>query len=401
MLRGVSFFKTVNWFRRPRALYFENARIVDPVAGETRGNLRLANGRIDGINVESKRGDTRFDLDGAIVLPGLINAHDHLELNNFPRWKQRPCYDNAREWALEANSLLDSEPTIVNARAVPLADRLLIGGLKNLLAGVTTVAHHNPFHAPLRSNYPVRVVSRYGWSHSLYLSRNFAATYRRTPHDAPYMIHLAEGTDAGAQQELDTLDRAQALRDNTVLIHGVGLTPSQRAYAIGQGASLVWCPSSNLFLLNATATVGEFSSFHRLGVGSDSRLTGERDLLDELRVARETKQISNEALSSAVTSDAANILRLKEVGRIQRGMRADLVILPNYFKSAAAAIGSVQRVELRAVMLGGQVRVADTDLARLMPQHTRVTVDGYDKLLEADLAQRLAANAISEPGVVL
>ena len=32
------------------------------------------------------------DLDEAVVLPGLINAHDHLELNSFPRLKWRPRY---------------------------------------------------------------------------------------------------------------------------------------------------------------------------------------------------------------------------------------------------------------------------------------------------------------------
>lgn len=400
-MRGVSIYLDVNWFRHTPALYFENARLVDPLDGETRGTLRVANGRIASINTPPQRGDIRFDLDGALVLPGLVNAHDHLELNNFPRWKERPCYANAREWALETNARLDSDPDIVAARAVPLADRLLIGGLKNLLAGVTTVAHHNPFHAPLRHNFPVRVVSRYGWSHSLYLSPHFAANYRRTPLTAPYMIHLAEGTDAAAQQELDILDKAQALQANTVLIHGVGLTPSQRALAMAQRSGLVWCPSSNFFLLGATATVNEFSGAHLLGIGSDSRLTGERDLLDELRVARETKQVSGDALVRAISVDAAAFLRLTGVGRLTRGARADLIILPNTYPSAAEAIGVIRRDELRAVIIDGTVRVADPDFARLIPHSGRVKVDGRDKVIESSLAQRLSTNSVQEQGVEL
>ncbi len=392
----------MKWFFESDALYFDNGRVVDSARGEIGTTLRIARGRIDGVNVAPPRADVRFDLDGAIVMPAFINAHDHLELNNFPRWKHRPCYANAREWAMEMNARLDSDAEIVAARTVPLADRLFIGGLKNLLSGATTVAHHNPFHAPLRSkHFPVRVVSRYGWSHSLYLSPDFARAYRSTPRNAPYMIHLAEGTDADAQNELARLDDAGALGDNTVLIHGVGLTETQRALAIQKRAALAWCPSSNFFLLNETARVREFSDAHLLAVGSDSRLTGDGDLLDELRVARETKQISQDALLRAVTCDAANILRVRNVGIIERGVRADLVILPNTFGSAADALGNLARADLRAVILDGTVRVADLDFAPLLPDAVRVNLDGREKILARDLAKRYARNSIRETGVEL
>lgn len=391
----------MNWFQNSPALYFENARVADSAHGEQNGALRISRGRIDGVNVAPQRGDVRFDLDGAFVMPALVNAHDHLELNNFPRWKNRQWYANAREWAMEANAQLDTDSEIVAARRVPLADRLFIGDLKNLLCGATTVAHHNPLHAPLRKNFLVSVVPRYGWSHSLYLSPDFANAYLKTPRDAPYMIHLAEGTDAAAQNELEQLDNAGALNDLTVLIHGVGLTETQRAHAIGKRAALVWCPSSNFFLLNETARVREFSDAHLLAIGSDSRLTGERDLLEELRVARSTKQISPDALFRAVTSDAARILRLRELGAIERGKRADLVILPNTFRSAADALGNISRADLRAVVVGGMFRVADSDFTALMPNAVHARLDGREKILTRDLAARYTQNSIREAGLEL
>lgn len=391
----------MNWFPSANALFFENARIVDALRGETPGTLRLIGGRIDGINTPSRKSDTRFDLAGAWVIPGLINAHDHLELNNFPRWKNRPGYANAREWAAQANARLDTDPAIVAARRVPLAERLFIGGLKNLLAGTTTVAHHNPYHAPLRNHFPVRVVARYGWSHSLYLAPDFAPTYHRTPRSAPFMIHLAEGTDAEARQELARLDAAGALDDNTVLIHGVGLGESERARAIQKRAALVWCPASNFFLLNATAQVRDFSDAHLLALGSDSRLTGERDLLAEVHIARATQQLSQEALLRAVTTDSARILRLKDVGRIACGMRADLIILPAHLDSPAEALGNLARADLRAVILNGVVRIADPDFALLIKNPARILLDGREKILAPDLVTSISRLSVGEPGLTL
>ena len=82
------------------------------------------------------------DLDGAFVLPGLINAHDHLELNHFGSLKPRDRYRNATEWIDDLRPLIRSDPGIRRKAAFPLRDRLFIGGLKNLLAGVVSPTHY-------------------------------------------------------------------------------------------------------------------------------------------------------------------------------------------------------------------------------------------------------------------
>jgi cytosine/adenosine deaminase-related metal-dependent hydrolase len=215
------------------------------------------------------------------------------------------------------------------------------------------------------------------------------------------MIHLAEGTDAEAQNELERLVAADALHSNTILIHGVGLTPSQSAAAISRGAGLVWCPSSNFFLLNASASVGDFSNARALAVGSDSRLTGERDLLDELHFAKDSNQISSDALLRAVTSDAAAMLRLRDVGRLAPGKRADLLILPRRYRSAADALGTISRAELRAVIRDGTLRIADPDFALVCPDATRALLDDRTKLISRDLANQYRQSSIQETGFEL
>ena len=52
-------------------------------------------------------------------------------------------------------------------------------------------------------------------------------------------------------------------------------------------------------------------------LGTDSRLSGEGDLLDELRAAHATRQVSARSLVFAVTAGAAAILRLPSAGRLE------------------------------------------------------------------------------------
>src|SRR5205807_3756514 len=62
------------------------------------------------------------------------------------------------------------------------------------------------------------------------------------------LIHVAEGVDEAAEAELGRLEELGCLRRNTVLVHGVALSPRDCERVVASGASLVWCPASNAFL---------------------------------------------------------------------------------------------------------------------------------------------------------
>lgn len=387
------------------AISFVNAQVLGP-DGIVAERLRIVGGQVAEIGGTPRRGDRIVALDGSVVLPGLINAHDHLELNNFPRLKWQERYANASEWIADFQPRFATDPRLTGPRAVPLAERLLIGALKNLLAGATTVCHHNPLHRPMRRRYPVRLVTRFRFSHSFLIDGESLATdYRRTPQNWPWIVHLAEGTDAAAAAELPRLEQLRCLGPNTLLVHGVALTPPDQERILECGGGLIWCPSSNLFTLGATADVRRFAAVHRVALGSDSRLSGERDLLDELHVASQTGQISGAELYRMVTLNAADLLRIPSLGRLAPSLPADLVILPPSDRPPLETLLAARRADLRLVMLAGRPLVTDPDFAPLFAatgrKFTAVRLDGREKLLAREIADRLRHGTIGEEGLEL
>ncbi len=221
-----------------------------------------------------------LDLSGLEIMPGLINAHDHLHFALFPQLGSGP-YANATDWAHDI--YLPQEDPVRRHLRVPKELRLLWGGLRNLLAGVTTVSHHDHWHPVFEGNFPVRVVREYGWAHSLEFTADVRAAFDAAPPGAPFLIHLGEGTDESAAQEIFRLDEMGALSTRTVLIHAVGLTTEGWARAGEAGAAMIWCPRSNIFTLGRTVDPRALDPARPRAMGTDSSITAGGDLLDELR----------------------------------------------------------------------------------------------------------------------
>jgi cytosine/adenosine deaminase-related metal-dependent hydrolase len=333
-------------------------------------DLSIRHGRI--LPFDSSVEDSlSLDVSGHLILPGLINSHDHLEFNLFPRLGKGP-HANYVEWA----------ESVYHPRRSPLKEHLLVpkpirlmwGGLKNLLGAATTVCHHNPYEPSVFDvGFPVRVVRRFGWAHSLHFSQGVSTLYRNTPKRWPFLLHAAEGTCWRSWAEIERLSEAGVLSDRTVLIHGVALDKVTLALLRRFRTSLVWCPSSNLFTLGQTLKEEVFDSGLIIALGSDSALTGEGDLIDELRVARRTKRSSLAGLFDMVTVNAAKILRLNHgAGEIREGGQADLVAVVDKHATPAETLRDLLP---ELVILRGKMKLVSRRLADRLPRRCKTSLE--------------------------
>lgn len=271
------------------------------------------------------------------VRPGLINAHDHLHRNHYGRLGIPP-YANARDWAADIQSSFAAE--IAQGRKVARRTALLAGAWKNLLAGVTHVVHHDPWECDFDRGFPIHVVQIASADSVVRLPEGHLAS------DAPFALHVAEGVDDSAAEEVRALRTRKALNSRLLAVHAVGADANGVAMLRDSGCAVVWCPTSNHFLFDRSAPVELLERIDVL-LGSDSLLTGAGTLLDEIRTARHT--ISDTRLLDAVGALAARRLGIA-APYLAPGSKADIVLLRRNVLEATAE-------DVLIVIVAGEPRV--------------------------------------------
>lgn len=365
----------------------------------TRGPIRdgwidVSRGRIAGIGASStarRAGaaggtETRVvDLGAVAVLPGLVNAHTHLELSAL--WGRVPPAPTMPEWvrdlmARRAQESADEKAAIERAIDEAVAcGTALVGDVGNSLASVGPLRRSRlsavVFKELIRfggddaealvgeaveavrstGTGPVRVslAAHAPYSVAPALFRAMRAAADALP-DAPYGVHLAESPEeieflargTGAWRRLledlgawdsrwappgcgpvEYLDRLGWFGPRALVVHGVQLTDAELARLAAAGATLVTCPRSNRWTGAGTPPVARFyASGARVAVGTDS-LASAPDLnlfaeLAELR--RLAPAVPARALLASATIEGARALGFDaDLGAIEPGRRAALI----------------------------------------------------------------------------
>ena len=294
----------------------------------------------------SGRFDVTLHVPDGTLQPGLINAHDHLHRNHYGRLGHPP-YEDAYEWGRDIHHRCTE--AIARGRAVPRREALLRGAWKNLRAGVTTVVHHDAWEPAFEEDFPIRVV-RVRSAHSL----GFELELPAASSGEPFAIHLAEGVNVAAAEEVRALDSRGLLTADLLAVHAVGVDARGIQRLRSAGAAVVWCPTSNKFLFGRTAPAGLLASEIDVLLGSDSLLTAEGSLLRELYVARRLGLLPRDRLCDAVGATAARRLGV-EAPSLKEGSRADVVVLRRPLLDAAES-------DVAVVVAAGALRVLDPAL---------------------------------------
>jgi cytosine/adenosine deaminase-related metal-dependent hydrolase len=348
-------------------------------------NLQIAGGKITGIFPYTATGygeSQQFNFTNALVFPGLINSHDHLDFNLFPQLGGQR-YSNYKEWARHIHQ--NHKDEIAAVLQVPALLRSKWGVYKNLLCGVTTVVNHGESSG--MGNELLTVFEQCQCLHSVGFEKNWKLKLNHPfKIKQAAVIHVGEGSDWAAYDEIDQLTRWNLFRKPVIAIHGVAMSEEQAK----KFKALVWCPASNYFMFKKTAAVNELKKHTRMLFGTDSVLTSPWNIWDHIRLARKTGLLTDMELYDTLNINAANTWQLNK-GEIAEGKDADVVIAKmNGDKNDTGTFFSLNPANLLMVIHQGDIRLFDESLLNqitnvMKGNFSRIAVNGTNKYVQGDL----------------
>ena len=283
-----------------------------------------------------KNVETEIDLDGQIIFPGLINGHDHLIDTSWHSLGKMPV-DNWYEW--EAS--IHSEPDYKLQQKLSATDLYIVGMYKNVISGATTIVDHYPSEVSgTFTNHELASILKYFYqAHSvsdkrLHWCHNIAEQYRNTQGILPFIIHAGEGKAKEISEEIDNLNKIDALSKNTVLVDCCYLNDSELQLIASKNASIVWIPESSEKIFGRQP---DLKTIRELGIkvciGTDSSNTGSSNMYTAFKAAKKysadflNNSISSKDLVKMATIEAAKIFGLeKEAGSLVPGKSSDFIV---------------------------------------------------------------------------
>ena len=347
-------------------------------------NIRVQDDKIASVSpsvIEDAFDPFQVSFDNAIIFPGLINSHDHLDFNLYPQLGNR-IYGNYTEWGKHLHQNYKSE--IAEILKIPVMLRSEWGVFKNLLCGVTTVVNHGE-SSGMKDDL-ITIFEKCQCLHSVQFEKNWKIKLNNPfKINLPVVIHVGEGDDWLSYHEIDQLINRNLLHKKLIGIHAVAMSAKQAE----KFEALIWCPQSNFFLLNKTAPVNILKKHSKILFGTDSTLTSTWNIWDHLQLARKTELLTDEELYYALTQNAANTWQLN-CGEIAPGKDADMVVA----KAKAGKTGfdsffSLNPQDLLLVTHKGNIRLFDetllTQLSIDLENFSKIYINGACKYVQGDL----------------
>ena len=326
-------------------------------------------------------GATTLRVSNAYIMPGLIDAHNHVAYNVFPKWVPPKLYNNRYQWQ-GSTSYKKFKAPYNDLKASLYCEMVKYGEVKALLSGITTIQGTSPNRSCFKTL--IRNVEN---QNELGLPANHIRTNILAIADfqgsvdwnetKSFVVHVGEGIDEKSRAEFDALKQKGLLNANTAIIHGTAFGPAEFAEMASIGAKLIWSPQSNLVLYGKTTDIkAAREAGVKISLGVDWNPSGSDSIFDELRVADVVNReefggvIAEGDWLSMVTVNPAEALAVADqIGRIAVGFKADLLVLaerggPDDADLAAREhgledVGGVRRRAERGARADHRVRLVD------------------------------------------
>jgi cytosine/adenosine deaminase-related metal-dependent hydrolase len=298
--------------------------------------------------------ELQLNFNNALVFPGLINSHDHLDFNLFPQLGGQ-AYNNYTEWGKHIHQKY--KPEIAAVLKIPVELRTKWGIYKNLLCGVTTVVNHGE---KLKANDNlINVFEETHAIHSVGFEKRWKIKLNNPlKRSVPVNMHVGEGIDIRSKNEIDELIRWNLLKRKLIGVHAVAMNHDQAK----KFDAIVWCPQTNYFLLDKTARIDLLKNNTNILFGTDSTLTSDWNIWDHFRSARKSQLLDDEKLYNTLNINAAKAWQISG-GEISKGKNADLVVAKvKVNKTPYDAFYAITPADILLVIQNGEIKLFDEDM---------------------------------------
>jgi 5-methylthioadenosine/S-adenosylhomocysteine deaminase len=415
------------------------------------GAVAVTGGRIVGVGTRAEidakfQAKHRLDRGDAILAPGLINTHTHAAMSLF-----RGIADDKKLQDWLEKYIFPAEAKNVTPDFVRWGTRL--GCLEMLLGGTTTftdmyyyedvvaeVAQEAGMRGVLGETiiqFPVadaktpadalafteKYLTRFRSDplivaavapHAIYTNSDEtlkAARALANKFNAPLLIHLAETKkelDDSLQQRhmtpVGALDALGVLTGRTVAAHCVWVNDADMAILKARGVGVAHCPSSNMKLGSGVAPVARMLELGlTVGLGPDGPAGSNNDLnmFEEMDLAAKLQKVmmldpevlpASTALEMATIHGARVLGMEKEIGSLEAGKRADMIVVrldrPNavpMYDAISQMVYALKGDDVRDVMVNGKPVVSDGRILTLNQTQILQKAEEYRAKVSASL----------------
>jgi hypothetical protein len=347
-----------------------------------------------------------IDTEGTIY-PGLIDSHNHIHYNTVPLWDlEDSIYTNRYQWKNHPGY----KPEVTWPKTLLSSgsywnmefEALKYAEMKSIVGGTTAVQGNPTGDENAYTSILSRNVEHYNFGRDemhtkvTELEDEYVGNHIKTGSAAgtldAWFLHLSEGTDSSSLNEFQILVDNDLLVPELMLIHGVPLTASEYSLMGAVGASLVWSPTSNLLLYGQTADV---AAAHEAGVNialaPDWSPSGSKSPLHEMKIADwlDTHRMGNvftdyEQVQMVTTNVVDGIGWASDVGRIQPGLAADLLVVDSFHQDPYRNLIDAIDPDVSLTVVGGLPIYGDVDIMEELKGADKevVTWNGMTKALD-------------------